>query len=263
MSSEEPIILVEKVGENKNITLITLNRQKALNSFNADMLDELEKIFTSLEEDKDNRAVIIYAEGKSWCAGADLKWMYSLGQGAKELIVRGQKVFEIIEKHHSPVIAAINGFALGGGMELALSCDIRIASKNALFGQPEVTIGLPPGWGGTYRLQKLVGMGIAKDLILTGRKISADEAYRLNLISEICEPEELKEKAIKIAEVIAHNAPIAVREAKKALNNNYGITLNEAYKNEIEAADVCFKTKDIVEGITALFEKRKPNFKGL
>ncbi|MHA1687628.1 MAG: enoyl-CoA hydratase/isomerase family protein, partial [Candidatus Heimdallarchaeaceae archaeon] len=249
-------------GANNNIALVTLNRQNALNSLNSEMLDQLENTFLSLQQDNNIRVVIIYAEGKSWCAGADLKWMYSLGMEAKDLIAKGQKVFELVENHPCPVIAAINGFALGGGMELALSCDIRIASKNAIFGQPEVTIGLPPGWGGTYRLQKLLGVSIAKDLILTGRKITAEEAYRLNFVSEVCNPEELKEKAIKWAEIIASNAPIAVREAKRAIHRNYGLSLSEAYSNEIESADICFHTEDIKEGIKALFEKRKPNFKG-
>jgi enoyl-CoA hydratase len=262
MSENESLILVEKVGVNKNIAVVTLNRQNALNSFNEEMLCLLEENFNALKEDEDIRVIIIYAEGKSWCAGADLKWMQSLGDKAEELIKRGQEVFAKIETHPCPTIAAINGFALGGGMELALACDIRIASESALFGQPETTIGLPPGWGATYRLPILVGLGVAKDIILTGRKFSAEEALKINLINKVCKGEELKEIALELAEKIAKNAPVAVREAKNAINKGLHSSIEEGYKAEIKGANICFETADIQEGIQAIFEKRKPEFKG-
>ena len=260
MSESESLILLEKVGEKNNIALITLNRQKALNAFNIEMLNLLEDTFNSLRDD-DVRAIIIYAEGKSWSAGADLKGMQP-GKDASELIKRGQEVFATVEAYPYPVIAAINGYALGGGTELALACDIRIASESALFGQPETTLGLPPGWGGTYRLPKIVGLGVAKELIFTGRKFPAEEALKMNLISKICKPEELKEIAIELAEKIAINAPIAIREAKQAINRGVYASLEEGYKAELQGADTCFETEDILEGIQAIFEKRKPEFKG-
>jgi enoyl-CoA hydratase len=188
--------------------------------------------------------------------------MQSLGDKAEELIKRGQEVFAKIETHPCPTIAAINGFALGGGMELALACDIRIASESALFGQPETTIGLPPGWGATYRLPILVGLGVAKDIILTGRKFSAEEALKINLINKVCKGEELKEIALELAEKIAKNAPVAVREAKNAINKGLHSSIEEGYKAEIKGANICFETADIQEGIQAIFEKRKPEFKG-
>ncbi len=260
MSESESLILLEKVGEKNNIALITLNRQKALNAFNIDMLNLLEDTFNSLR-DEDIRAIIIYAEGKSWSAGADLKGM-QLSESGKKLILRGQEVFATIEEYPYPVIAAINGYALGGGTELALACDIRIASESALFGQPETTLGLPPGWGATYRLPKVVGMGTAKELIFTGRKFPAEEALKMNLISKVCKAEELKDVAIELAEKIAMNAPVAIKEAKKAINKSVTASLEEGYKAELQGAKTCFETEDILEGIQAIFEKRKPEFKG-
>ncbi|MHA1302581.1 MAG: enoyl-CoA hydratase/isomerase family protein [Candidatus Heimdallarchaeaceae archaeon] len=261
--SDEKLVQMEKVGEKNNIALISFHRQKALNSLNAQMLDELEEVLRSLQEDHEVRCAIITSEGKSFVAGADLKWMSSLNEtNYNELIARGQEVFALIENLPFPVIAAVNGFALGGGMELTLACDIRLASENAVFGQPEVTLGLPPGWGGTFRLQLIAGLGVAKDLILTGRKISAAEAHRMNIVSEVYPPDQLKEKALELAETIAKNAPIAVREAKKALHLSLNDLVEKGYKNEQEGAKICFATNDLKEGIKALFEKRKPEFKG-
>ncbi len=262
MTEDNSIILLDFVGEKNNIALITLNRQKALNAFNDKMLDELSSILKSLRGKKNLRAAIIYAEGKSWSAGVDLKWTVSLGWRVMTAIRKGQKTFSQIENHPLPVIAAINGYALGGGMELALSCDIRIAADTALFGLTETTIGLLPGWGGTYRLPKVVGLSIAKDLILTGRKFSADEALEIGLISEKVPLEELKEKAIEKAETISQNAPIGLREAKKAIKKGFSSSVIGGYKAERKGIWTCFRTKDIREGIKAVFEKRKPKFKG-
>ena len=262
MTKNNSIILLDFVGENNNIALITLNRQKSLNAFNDKMLDELSNILSTLKEKQDMRVIIIYAEGKSWSAGVDLKWTASLGWRVMKAIKKGQRVFSQIENHPKPVIAAINGYALGGGMELAISCDIRIASESALFGLTETTIGLFPGWGGTYRLPQIVGLNVAKELILTGKKISADEALRIGLISEKVPLEELKTKAIEKAEMIANNAPIGLREAKKAIKKGLGASVKGGYRAERKGIWTCFRTKDIREGIRALFEKRKPEFKG-
>ncbi|MHA1346166.1 MAG: enoyl-CoA hydratase/isomerase family protein [Candidatus Heimdallarchaeaceae archaeon] len=262
METIDSLILVEKIGSNNNIALITLNRQKTLNTLNEEMLCQLKDAIISLKNDKSIRVVIVYAEGKSWCAGADLKWMGSFGEEANKLIKLGQEAFALIDEAHFPVIAAINGYALGGGMELALACDIRIASEIALFGQPETTVGLAPGWGATYRLPKTVGLGIAKELILTGRKFPADEALKIGLVSAIYPPEKLKEKAIELAEQITNNAPIAVQEAKRAINRGVNASLEEGLNAEVEGSKICFETEDIREGIAAIFEKRKPEFKG-
>lgn len=262
METIDSLILVEKIGSNNNIALITLNRQKTLNTLNEEMLCQLKDAIISLKNDKSVRVVIVYAEGKSWCAGADLKWMGSFGEEANKLIKLGQEAFALLDKAHFPVIAAINGYALGGGMELALACDIRIASEKALFGQPETTVGLAPGWGATYRLSKTVGLGIAKELILTGRKFPADEALKIGLVSAIYPPEKLKEKAIELAEQITNNAPIAVQEAKRAINRGVNASLEEGLNAEVEGSKICFETEDIREGIAAIFEKRKPEFKG-
>ena len=262
METIDSLILVEKIGSNNNIALITLNRQKTLNTLNEEMLNQLKDALISLINDKSVRVAVIIAEGKSWCAGADLKWMGAFGEEANKLIKFGQEVFSLLDAAHFPVIAAINGYALGGGMELALACDIRVASEKALFGQPETTVGLAPGWGATYRLPKTVGLGIAKELILTGRKFPADEALKIGLVSAIYPHEQLRDKAIELAEQIATNAPIAVQEAKRVINKGLNASAEEGHKAEVEGSKICFETEDIREGITAIFEKRKPEFKG-
>ncbi len=262
MDDVDSLVAINYDGQNNSIAIITLNRQKTLNTLNEAMLIQLKGALTTLDKDRNVRVAIIVAEGRSWCAGADLKWMGSFGEEASKLINYGQEVFTLIEKAHFPVIAAINGYALGGGMELALACDIRIASEKALFGQPETTVGLNPGWGATYRLPKTVGLGIAKELILTGRKFPVDEALKIGLISAIYPHEQLRDKAIELAEQIASNAPIAVQEAKRAINKGLNVSLEEGHKAEVEGSKICFETEDIREGIAAIFEKRKPEFKG-
>ncbi len=262
MVDNDPLILVEKVGKNNNIALITLNRQKKLNAINDEMLSQLQKNFKSLKKDSTVRSIIIFAEGKSWCAGVDLKWTASLGWRFIKAIKKGQKTFAGIENHPVPVIAAINGYAIGGGMELALSCDIRIASDTAVFAQSETTIGLLPGWGGTYRLPKAVGLSTAKDLIYTGRRFSAEEALEINFISKVVPLEELKNQAVEIAESISRNAPVGIKKAKKAINKGITASVKGGYRAEKKGIWHCFRTKDIREGITAVFEKRKPKFKG-
>jgi enoyl-CoA hydratase len=262
MAEDEPLVLVNKVGKKENIALITLNRQKALNSLNESMLNKIENIFKTLRNDKTVRAVIIYAEGKSWSAGVDLKWAASLGWRIMKAIKMGQKVFSKIEKNPTPVIAAINGYAIGGGMELALSCDIRIASHSATFGQSETAVGLLPGWGGTYRLPKTVGLSIAKELIFTSRRFSAEEALEMDLVSKVVSSDELKNQAIEIAESVTENAPIAIREAKRAIRRGLHRSIRKGYCAEVKGIRKCVRTSDIREGIKAVFEKRKPEFKG-
>ena len=262
MVESEPLLVVEKVGEKKDILLITLNRQKKLNALNEDMLALLDTTFKSLTKESKVRAVIIYSEGKSWCAGVDLKWASSLGWKIMRAIRKGQKVFARIESLPIPVIAAINGYAMGGGMELALSCDIRIAADVATFAQSETTIGLPPGWGGTYRLPKTVGLSKAKELIYTGKRFTVEEALEMGFVNHVVPLDELKKEAIELAESIARNAPIAVNAAKNAINKGVSTSVKGGYRAERRGTWHCFRTKDIREGITAVFEKRKPEFKG-
>jgi enoyl-CoA hydratase len=262
MNKNDSPILLEFVGEKNNIALVILNRQKKLNALNREALDLLDKKFKLIQDDQNIRAVIIYSEGKSWCAGVDLKWASSLGWRIMSAIKKGQKVFARIEKQPLPVIAAINGYAMGGGMELALSCDIRIAADTASFAQSETSIGLPPGWGGTYRLPKVVGLSKAKELIYTSQRFSAEEALKMGFVSKVVPLDNLKEEAISLAESIARNAPIAVNVAKKAVNKGISTSVKGGYRAERKGTWRCFRTKDIREGITAVFEKRKPEFKG-
>ena len=262
MAEDEPLVLFEEVGENKNIALIKLNRPRKLNTLNGTMLDLLQTKFKSLKKNPSFLAVIIFAEGKSWCAGVDLNWFMKLKWRSMKIIRRGQRVFNKIDKHPTPVIAAINGYAIGGGLELALSCDIRIASDTASFGQTETRIGIPPGWGGTYRLPKIVGLSVAKDLILTGRRFTVEEALEIGLISKIVPTNELRDQAIAIAEEITHSAPVAVRKAKKAIKKGYHNSTWTGYRAERKGIRRCFRTKDLKEGIKAVLEKRKPEFKG-
>ena len=258
----ESLLVVETVGEKKNILLITLNRQKKLNALNKDLLDQLDTTFKSLKKDSDIRAVIIYSEGKSWCAGVDLKWIASLGWKVLFAIKKGQKTFARIEKQPIPVIAAINGYAMGGGMELALSCDIRIAADTATFSQSETALGLLPGWGGTYRLPRIVGLSKAKELIYTSKRFTAEEALEMQFVSKVVPLDDLKSEAITLAETIARNAPIAVGVAKKAVNKGISTSIKGGYRIERKGTWRCFRTKDVREGVKAVFEKRKPEFKG-
>jgi enoyl-CoA hydratase/carnithine racemase len=262
MIKSEPLILVEKVGSNSNIALITLNRQDKLNALSDELLYQLEKAFRSLKKDSDVRVVIIYSEGKSWSVGVDLRWISALGIRFMKAIRLGQRIFDKIEKHPTPVIAAINGYTFGGGMELALSCDIRIAADTANFGQTETTIGIPPGWGGTFRLPRVVGLSTAKYLIFSGRRFTAEESFEYGLVSKVVPGDKLRSEAIQLAEEIARNAPIAVKKAKKItriIPYNYNFY---SYWVERRAIRRCFVTRDIKEGIKAVFEKRKPEFEG-
>lgn len=251
-------VLVERDG---GIATITVNRPKALNALNTQTLDELKEAFTTLDEDV--RVVILTGAGeKSFVAGADIVEMSKLDalQG-REHARKGHELCSLIEKSPRVVIGAINGFALGGGNELAMACDIRIGSTKAKFGQPEVGLGIPPGFGGTQRLPRLVGKSIAKEIIFTGDMIDAQEAYRIGLINKVCEPDKLMARAKEMAEKILTRSFNAVKVAKRGIDNGMNMDDESAFFYEAELFGICFATEDQKEGMSAFIEKREPNFK--
>lgn len=254
-------IILEKEGK---IALITINRPKALNALNSETLGELESVIDKVSEDEEIFSVVITGAGKSFVAGADISEMKDKNvMEAKNFGVLGNRVFRKIESLSKPVIAAVNGFALGGGCELAMACDIRFASKKAKFGQPEVTLGITPGFGGTQRLARIVGPGEAKELIYTGKMIGADEALRIGLVNKVFEVEVLLEEAKKLANTIANNAPIAVKSSKNAINRGLQVDIDTAVAYESEVFGSCFSTDDQKNGMDAFLNKQSlvGNFK--
>lgn len=250
-----------KYEVNEHIAKITMNRPKALNALNSEVLDELDKCLDEIKANNDLRVLIITGEGRSFIAGADIKEMSELGGlEAKAFGNKGLSVFRKIETLPIPVIAAVNGFALGGGCELAMSCDIRIASNKALFGQPEVGLGLIPGFGGTQRLQRLVGQGWAKYLIYSAENIKADKALEIGLVQDVVEVEELEERVNTLAENIAKQAPIAVKLAKEAINQGAQVDIDQAMRIEENAFGLVFTTEDKNIGTQAFINKEKAEF---
>lgn len=252
-----------KIAENGTICTLTISAPKSLNALNSTILKEMDDFLSKFDCNK-YRCLIITGDGeKSFVAGADISEMATLrmleGQAFGS---RGAAVFRKIETLHVPVIAAINGFALGGGCELAMACDIRICSDNAKFGQPEVGLGIIPGFSGTVRLARLVGMGMAKQLIFTGRTIRADEALRIGLVNAVVPQNELMDKAMEIANQIAANAPLAVKAAKLCINDEWDMTADEAIRNESVIFGRCFLTEDQKNGMKAFLEKGKCEFQG-
>lgn len=241
------------------VGILTINREKALNALNSQVLTELEQTVDSISVE-DTRCLIITGAGeKSFVAGADISEMSTLTKAeGKAFGEKGNAVFRKIEKLPIPVIAAVNGFALGGGCELSLSCDIRIASENAVFAQPETSLGITPGFGGTQRLARTIGIGKAKEMIYTCSKVKADEALSLGLVNAVYPSGQLMEECLKLAEKIARNAPIAVRAAKKAINDGMQVDIDSAIAIEAEQFGGCFETEDQKNAMTAFCEKRKP-----
>ncbi|QGU95318.1 short-chain-enoyl-CoA hydratase [Clostridium bovifaecis] len=241
------------------IGYVTINRPKALNALNSETLTEIDLAFDEVANDDEILVVILTGAGeKSFVAGADISEMKDMNviEGRKFGLL-GNKVFRKIETIEKPVIAAVNGFALGGGCEISMACDFRIASTKAKFGQPEVGLGITPGFGGTQRLARHVGLGMAKELIYTARIIDAQEAYRVGLVNKVVEPEELLPEANKIANEILKNAPIAVSLCKQAINRGMQVDMDTAIAFEAEVFGECFSTEDQTEGMTAFVEKRK------
>lgn len=249
--------------EEENIGVITLNRPDALNALNLELLTELDSLLEEIKKDEKVRVVVITGAGRAFSVGADLIEAQKLDEaGVRNFVQTGQKIFDKIENFEKPVIASINGFALGGGLELALACDVRIASDQARIGSPEVAVGLIPAWGGTVRLPKIIGRGRAAELILTGGQIDAKEAERIGILNKTIPTDELSSTVTWTAGTIATKAPVAVREAKKIVANAIEISMQEGNKMMEKACIACFKTEDLQEGVKAVFEKRAPKFKG-
>ena len=240
------------------IVILTINRPKALNALNSQVLDELDKAFESIDTDK-TRAVILTGAGeKSFVAGADIAEMSTLSKKEGEAFSKkGNDVFRKIETFSIPVIAAVNSFALGGGCELSMSCDIRICSDNAIFGQPEVGLGITPGFGGTQRLARLVGLGMAKQMIFTGKNIDANEALRIGLVNSVYPKEELLNEAKKLANTIAKNGINAIKRSKKAINEGIQLDIDSAIQIEETLFGECFGSEEQVERMKQFLEKSK------
>lgn len=240
------------------VGIITINRPEALNALNAQVLNDLDEVIDNIDLNE-TRAVIVTGAGeKAFVAGADIGAMSTMTKKeGHEFGKYGNDIFRKLETLPIPTIAAVNGFALGGGNELAMSCDIRYCSENAVFGQPEVGLGITPGFGGTQRLVRLVGTGKAKEMVFSGLNIKADEALRIGLVNSVCTKEELMPTVLKLAKKIASNAPIAVRNCKQALTEGFLSDLDHAIAIEERYFADCFETEDQREGMKAFLEKRK------
>ena len=253
-------ILIEQKG---HIQIITINRPTQLNALNKETIEELNKALIIANQDKGTGVIILTGSGeKAFVAGADIKEFadFNVNQGS-DLAKNGQTIlFSLLENLSTPVIAAINGFALGGGLELAMASHIRIASSNARMGFPEVSLGVIPGYGGTQRLTQLVGRGKANEMVFTAGMITAEDALKWGLVNYVVEPQELLVKAEEIATKILNNSPSAIASAIRSVNANFNDGVN-GYDVEIEEFGKCFGTPDFIEGTTAFLEKRKPNFR--
>lgn len=252
------------VSHEGNISIITINRPSALNALNQQVLSELKDAFASLSKLHSTRGVVVTGEGeKAFVAGADIKELASLTkEQAIELSQKGQELFQFIADFPKPVVALVNGFALGGGCELAMACHIRIATENAKFGLPEVNLGLIPGYGGTQRLTQLVGRAKALELAMTGDMVVAKDAKELGLVNHVvASKQEGMELATKMLNKVAQKAPLAITELIKSVNAGFGFE-KAGYEAEVNSFGYLFTTKDFVEGTTAFMEKRTANFKG-
>ena len=252
-------ILYEQKG---SYAILTINREKALNALNSTVLDELDQTLDQVDLATVRCLILTGAGSKSFVAGADIGEMSTLTKEEGEAFgKKGNDVFRKLETFPIPVIAAVNGFALGGGCEISMSCDIRICSENAVFGQPEVGLGITPGFGGTQWLARLVGAGMAKQMIYTARNIKADEAYRIGLVNAVYPQEELMAAAEKMAAGIAKNAPIAVRNCKKAINEGLDLDMDHAVALEEKLFGDCFETEDQKYGMAFFLDKNKEKVK--
>lgn len=253
-----------EVSREGGVTLVTISRPEALNALTLQVLEELSFAFEDIDDDDETRAVVLTGAGdKAFVAGADIKEMSGFhAVDARAYSDAGQGVLNRIEVLGKPVIAAVNGFALGGGCELAMACHLRIASEKARFGQPEVKLGVIPGFGGSQRLPRLVGMGRALELMLTGDMIPAEEAYRIGLVNKVVPHDTLREEALAIAGTIASQAPLALRWILEAALQGEGRSTADGCDIEANLFGLCFSTEDQKEGMAAFVEKRAPKFQG-
>lgn len=241
------------------VAVLTIDRPKALNALNPEVLNDLKAAFEGIDQSEVRCVILTGAGDKSFVAGADIASMSTMTKAEGEAFGKqGNDVFLMVENFPLPVIAAVNGFALGGGNELAMSCDIRLASESALFGQPEVGLGITPGFGGTQRLARLVGVGMAKQLVYSATNIKASEALRIGLVNAVYAPDQLMDAARKLAGKIASNAPIAVRNCKQAINEGIELPIAEAVQVEERLFGACFETHDQVEGMSCFLSREKP-----
>jgi enoyl-CoA hydratase len=246
-----------------SVALITVNRPKALNALSPQVVEEMGQVLETAAEDEAVRVIVFTGAGKAFVAGADIAVMagYDALQG-KNFSLKGQRVLNMIGQLPQPVIAAVNGYALGGGCELAMACDFVYASETAKFGQPEINLGIIPGFGGTQRLSRRVGPALAKELCLTGAMLDAQEAKAVGLVNKVFPAEELMEETMKVAKQMAEKGRVALREIKTVIEEGYEMDLVKACAWESDRFAVCFSSPDQKEGMTAFLEKRKPDFKG-
>ena len=254
------------LAETEQIGVITLNRPGKLNAIGPELIKDMNAALDEIEKDDNVRVVIIRsASEKAFSVGADLTAAAQMAQDremAKKFMESGQALFRRIENFPKPIIAELHGLVLGGGLEMSAACDLRIASKEAKFGNPEVKLGLIPGWGGTQRIPRIVGMGKAKEIILTGRDVLADEALEMGLINKLVPSDELHGEALFLAQSIADNAPIALKLAKEAVNHSFDVPVEKGNETELKGLLATFDTEDLSTGIAAVFSKSKPKFKG-
>ncbi|MDY6790564.1 MAG: enoyl-CoA hydratase-related protein [Thermodesulfobacteriota bacterium] len=248
----------------EGIATITFNRPKALNALNNELLGEFSLALDDISQNEDIRVLILTGAGeKAFVAGADISELSTYNTlEAKIFSQKGHQIIDRLQELAIPVIAAVNGFALGGGSEVALACDFIYASENAMFGLPEITLGIIPGFGGTQRLPRLIGKNMAKEMIFTGKMIKADEAYRIGLANKVCPPESLMDEVLKTANTIASRGKVSLRGAKHAVNIGMNSDLATGCRVEIDAFALCFASADAKEGTSAFLEKRKAEFKG-
>ncbi len=250
--------------KSEGMATITINRPKALNALNKEAVQEISARLDEAEEDETIKVIAITgAEDRSFCVGLDLKSVKGISAvEGMNLSLLGQKLTKKIEELKKPVIAAVNGYALGGGLELAMSCDLRVASENAKLGQPELNVGLIPGWGGTQRLPRLVGRGIAKELIFTGKMIDANAAKQLGLLNAVVPPDKLKSAVKELATELMTKPPVGIQLAKQLINSSIETDLTKGLVQEAQAFGLLASTEDFNEGVAAFIEKRKPKYKG-